>query len=73
MENIATHVEYFLGNYLTGYHIPSIKELSLSDLNKLYVKNPLITLSKKETLAKIKELLTQPITTNKSVIIDMVI
>lgn len=53
IEAVATHSEFFLSQYLSEYHIPSIKDLPLSILDKLFDKKQLFSLSKSETLKEI--------------------
>ena len=56
IESIAIHSEFFLSQYLSEYHIPSVKDLPLSILNKLFEKKQLLSLSKSETLKEIEKL-----------------
>lgn len=55
IETIAIHSEFFLSQYLTEYHIPSVKDLPLSILNKLFEKKQLFSLSKSETIKEIEK------------------
>ncbi|KUO63979.1 MAG: hypothetical protein APF83_08775 [Lutibacter sp. BRH_c52] len=52
----ATTVEFFLEEYLNGFHIPSTVQLDLDILEKLYTIKPIISLSKKETLQEIEKI-----------------
>lgn len=56
IESIAIHSEFFLSQYLSEYHIPSVKDLSLSILDKLFIKKQLFSLSKSETIKEIEKL-----------------
>lgn len=56
IESIAIHSEFFLSQYLTEYHIPSVKGLPLSILDKLFIKKQLFSLSKSETIKEIERL-----------------
>lgn len=56
ISTIANHVEFFLSQYLSGYHIPSVKDLPLSILDKLFIKKQLFSLSKSETIKEIEKL-----------------
>ena len=53
--SIANHSEFFLSQYLSEYHIPSVKDLSLSILDKLFEKKQLFSLSKSETIKEIEK------------------
>lgn len=55
IETIAIHSEFFLSQYLSEYHIPSVKDLPLSILNKLFEKKQLFSLSKSETIKEIEK------------------
>src|SRR5690606_36235994 len=55
IESIAIHSEFFLSQYLSEYHIPSVKDLPLSILDKLFDKKHLFSLSKSETLKEIEK------------------
>lgn len=55
IETIAIHSEFFLSQYLSEYHIPSVKDLPLSILDKLFIKKQLFSLSKGETLKEIEK------------------
>lgn len=55
IESIAVHSEFFLSQYLTEYHIPSVKGLPLSILDKLFIKKQLFSLSKSETIKEIEK------------------
>ena len=58
IEKFAIHSEFFLSQYLSEYHIPSIKDLSLSILDKLFNKKQLFSLSKSETIKEIEKVYT---------------
>ena len=58
IEKLAIHSEFFLSQYLSEYHIPSIKDLSLSILDKLFNKKQLFSLSKSETIKEIEKVYT---------------
>lgn len=60
VETIAIHSEFFLGQYLSEYHIPSVKDLPLSILDKLFEKKQLFSLSKSETLKEIQKVSSIP-------------
>lgn len=55
IESIAIHSEFLLSQYLSGYHIPSVKDLPLSILDKLFIKKQLFSLSKSETIKEIEK------------------
>lgn len=55
IESIAIHSEFFLSQYLPEYHIPSVKDLPLSILDKLFIKKQLFSLSKSETIKEIEK------------------
>lgn len=55
IETIAIHSEFFLSQYLSEYHIPSLKDLPLSILDKLFIKKQLFSLSKSETIKEIEK------------------
>ena len=55
IESIAIHSEFFLSQYLSEYHIPSVKDLPLSILDKLFIKKQLFLLSKSETIKEIEK------------------
>ncbi len=56
IETVAIHSEFFLSQYLSGYHIPSVKDLPLSILDKLFVTKQLFLLSKSKTLKEIAKI-----------------
>jgi len=58
IETIAIRSEFFLSQYLSEYHIPSVKDLPLSILDKLFVKKQLFSLSKSETIKEIEKMST---------------
>ena len=45
----AVSIEFSIANYLQVYHIPSIIDLELSILDKLFQNQPLVHLNRKET------------------------
>jgi hypothetical protein len=53
IENNAINIEFFLSQFLTEYHIPTLKDLPLSTLDKLYNKQQLFKLSNIETQKEI--------------------
>src|SRR5690606_30816937 len=53
IEIISNRIEFFLSQFLSGYHIPSVKNLPLSTLDKLFSKKQLFSLSKSETLKEV--------------------
>lgn len=55
IESIAIHSEFLLSQYLSEYHIPSVKDLPLSILDKLFIKKQLFSLSKSETIKEIEK------------------
>lgn len=55
IESIAIHSEFFLSQCLSDYHIPSVKDLPLSILDKLFIKKQLFSLSKIETIKEIEK------------------
>jgi hypothetical protein len=56
IEIVAYRLEFFLSQFLTGYHIISVKDLPLYVLDKLYANKLLFSLSKNETLKEIEKL-----------------
>ena len=52
----AVAIEFSLANHLQSYHIPSLIELDLSILDKLFRNQPLIGLNSKETKELIEKL-----------------
>jgi hypothetical protein len=52
----AVAIEFRLANYLQSYHIPSLIELDLSVLDKLFRNQPLVGLNRKETQEFIEKL-----------------
>lgn len=52
----AVAIEFSIANYLQVYHIPSIVELELSILDKLFQNQPLVGLNRKETQKFIEKL-----------------
>lgn len=53
IKNVAFAVEFFLEKYFNGYHIPSIIELDIESLEKLYANKKLTKLSKQQTINEI--------------------
>ena len=47
IKNEAVAIEFSLANYLQSYHIPSLIELDLSMLDKLFRNQPLVSLNRK--------------------------
>jgi hypothetical protein len=52
----AVVIEFSIGNYFQAYHIPSIVEIELSILDKLFQNQPLVGLNRKETQEFIEKL-----------------
>lgn len=52
----AVVIEFSIANYFEAYHIPSIVEIELSILDKLFQNQPLVGLNRKETQAFIEQL-----------------
>jgi hypothetical protein len=52
----AVAIEFRLANYLQTYHIPSVADLELPTLDKLLSHQPLVKLSKSETLQYVQRL-----------------
>lgn len=52
----AIAIEFSITNYFQAYHIPSIVELDLSILDKLFQNQPLVGLNRKETMEYIESL-----------------
>ncbi|MBP6236745.1 MAG: PglZ domain-containing protein [Saprospiraceae bacterium] len=52
----AVAIEFSLANYLQSYHIPSLIELDMSVLDKLFRNQPLVSLNRKETQEFIEKL-----------------
>ena len=46
----ASLINFSLGHYLDGYHLESINNLSLTELDRLYTSNPITKLSEADTL-----------------------
>ena len=53
IENISIEIEFFLSQFLSEYHIPTVIDLPLSTLDKLYNKHQLFKLSNIETKKEI--------------------
>lgn len=62
----AVAIEFSLTNYLQGYHIPSILELDLPKLEKLYQNQQLVKLNKNETSKLIQKLKEESTSTSES-------
>lgn len=60
----AVAIEFSIANYLQSYHIPSIIELDMSILDKLFINQPLINLNRKETQEFIEKLKTKDASSN---------
>jgi hypothetical protein len=56
IKNEAVAIEFSLANFLQSYHIPSLIELDLSIIDKLFRNQPLVGLSRKETQEYIEKL-----------------
>lgn len=56
IKNEAVAIEFSLANYMQSYHIPSLIELDLSIIDKLFRNQPLVSLNRKETLEYIAKL-----------------
>lgn len=56
IKNQSVAIEFRLENYLQGYHIPSVKELDLATLDKLYSSQQLVGLNRNETLQFVQKL-----------------
>ena len=56
IKNKAVAIEFSLANFLQSYHIPSLIELDLSIIDKLFRNQPLVGLSRKETQEYIEKL-----------------
>ena len=52
----AVAIDFSIANYFQAYHIPSILELELSFLDKLFQNQPLVGLNRKETREFIEKL-----------------
>ncbi len=57
IKNKAVAIEFSLANYVPSYHIPSLIELDLSMLDKLFRNQPLVGLNRKETQEFIEKLI----------------
>jgi hypothetical protein len=49
-------IDFYLDNYLNGYHIPSIIDLDLKTLDKLFAEKQIVALNKKETLQELDKI-----------------
>jgi len=56
IKNEAVAIEFSLANYVPSYHIPSLIELDLSIIDKLFRNQPLVSLNRKETQEFIEKL-----------------
>lgn len=54
--NKSKRHEFFLEKYIGSYHIPSVIDKDLQTLDILFKKNPVINLSKQETLAELNKI-----------------
>ena len=54
IENVALHLEFFLSQCLSEYHIPTVKDLPLHVLERLFMDKPLLSLSKSETFEAVQ-------------------
>ena len=54
--NKSLRYEFFLEKYVGSYHIPSVIDEDLQTLDILHKRNPVINLSKHETLAELKKI-----------------
>lgn len=63
----AIAIEFTLANYLQGYHIPSIIELDLPLLDKLFNNQQLVNLNRRETSQFIKNVCTDKTQSSKPV------
>lgn len=52
-------LEFHLANYVSGYHLPSIIELDIQILNKLFSNKQFVSLNKRETIEIIDKFLTE--------------
>lgn len=52
----SIQIEFHLSNYIKGFHTSSLLECELDLLNSLYLKDQIVTLSKKETIKLIDEI-----------------
>lgn len=55
----AVAIEFSIANYFQAYHIPSIVKLDLSILDKLFQKQPVVGLNRKETQAFIEKIMVE--------------
>ena len=51
----SSALEFFIKDYISGYHIPSILDESIPILEILYQENQLISLSKSQTIQEVKK------------------
>ena len=70
IESISIHSEFFLSQYLSEYHIPSVKDLPLLIMDKLFNKKQLFSLSKSETINEIEKVSAVSKSTNPKFEID---
>ncbi len=61
IQNTAVQIVFNLSDYLKGYHVPTLLQIDLNILEKLYRETPAVPLSKKET----KEIVTKLIEEEK--------
>lgn len=62
----AFALEFFIKDYISGFHVPTILEESLDVLDELYNSKQILSLSKKETQDVISNLKTEIITHKKA-------
>jgi hypothetical protein len=55
IKNCSFSVEFFLDQFITGYHTGTLLNLELDILDKLHSKEQFVTLGKKETLQEIEK------------------
>jgi hypothetical protein len=66
----SVSLEFHLVNYLSGYHLPSIIELDIQILNKLFSTKQIVSLNKKETIDFVDKIQTE-LKANLPVLFDM--
>lgn len=52
----ATRIEIKLSDFISGYHIPTIKDLELNSLDTLFNDQPIISLNRAKTQKRVKEI-----------------
>jgi hypothetical protein len=55
IKQTSSALEFFIKDYISGYHIPSILDESIPILEILYQENQLISLSKSQTIQEVKK------------------